>query len=133
MQLGTWIAKTWRGEGAPLPESMQTHTAPEEPTRNRLDWSYRTAREHAEALLAHVHDRRSGYGLILCDEILELYAEMLQDHGWAPRSWAPVAHEFDAICTGGTKPYAWVIVRGGQKKRRRVYPIPSRAEVDLAG
>src|SRR5262245_5470757 len=55
-----------------------------------------------------------------------LYSEMVIELGWAEQSWNPVARELDLICTGGRKPYAWIVTRTGQKRRLRVYPIPQR-------
>jgi hypothetical protein len=131
--------KSILGRRFDVSDSVRTHLQPAQSQynspvfSNRQKWRYRTARDHAEALLAHARDKLPDHGLLLFDEIIELYLDMLHDQGWAPRSWNPVAHELDLICTGGAKPYAWVIIRGGKKVRRRVYPIPRRREGLMGG
>ena len=64
--------------------------------------------------------------MIFYDQMIEFYTEALIEAGWEDRSWNPVARELDLICTGGRKPYEWITTRTGQKRRRRVYPIPGR-------
>lgn len=65
--------------------------------------------------------------MIFHDAILELYAEMVIELGWAEHSWNPIARQFDLVCTGGRKPYVWITTPTGKKRRLRVYPIPPRA------
>jgi hypothetical protein len=85
-----------------------------------------TPYEHGMAWVRHAQAsvNPDDFGLVLFEDAMELYLGMLDERGWAPRSWNPVAREIDLICTGGTKPYAWIITRGGKKARRRIYPIP---------
>jgi hypothetical protein len=88
---------------------------------------HHSPREHA--LLAIEWTRRNidlSIGMIFYDQMIEYYTEALIEAGWQDRSWNPVARELDLICTGGKKPYEWIITRTGQKRRRRVYPIPGR-------
>lgn len=81
-------------------------------------------REHAERFVAWLQDNNLAGCLIFHDAILELYAEMVIELGWAERSWNPVARQLDLICTGGRKPYEWILTPTGRKRRLRVYPIP---------
>jgi hypothetical protein len=84
---------------------------------------------HQHALLAIDWTQRNidlSVGMIFYDQMIEFYTEAVIEAGWRERSWNPIARELDLICTGGRKPYEWIITRTGQKRRRRVYPIPGR-------
>ena len=69
-----------------------------------------------------------GHGLLFHDALQELYAEAVNEAGWAARPWNPVSRHLDLICTGGRKPYVWVMTPTGRMKRRRHYPMPIGAE-----
>ena len=96
----------------------------------RADWlEHHTAQEHAQLLLNWI--RRNvelERGMIFHEAMQEFYAEAINDAGWAPRPWNPVARQVDLICTGGSKPYTWMMTARGRMKRRRYYPIPAAIE-----
>ena len=121
-------------ETAPTPGGVQTGSESAQ-NRCRTELSaaqmrvleHHSSREHA--LLAIDWTRRNidlNTGMIFYDQMIEFYTEAIIEAGWQERSWNPVARELDLICTGGRKPYEWIITRTGQKRRRRVYPIPGR-------
>ena len=90
------------------------------------------AEEHAALLLEWIQNNvESGHGLLFHDALQEFYAEAVNDAGWAAKPWNPVARHLDLICTGGCKPYVWVMTPTGRMKRRRYYPIPKGAELRL--
>ena len=141
------IAATWSGlrgrrdaKPASTPigvgtESSQNHLtrqlAEAEPVRSRrpTDWlEHHTAAEHAALLLRWIQENvdRSG-GMLFREAVQEFYAEAVNAAGWNPRPWNPVARELDLLCTGGGKPYQWVMSATGRMRRRRHYPIPARA------
>ena len=100
------------------PEPVQRRSSP------RI-LQHHSARDHALLLISWVQvNVNSAAGMLFHDEILEFYTEALIEAGWYERSWNPVARELDLICTGGRKPYEWTITKTGQKRRRRVYPLP---------
>lgn len=113
-----------------------------EPVRNRRrtgvsantnrNLEHHSVREHAESFVAWLQDNNLAGSLIFHDAILELYAEMMIELGWAERSWNPVARQLDLICTGGRKPYEWVATSTGRKRRMRVYPIPPATPTEKA-
>ena len=116
----------------PTPGPVQTGSEPAHHQRltevralPERDLEHHSPREHA--LLAIDWTRRNidlSTGMIFYDQMIEFYTEAIIEAGWQEKSWNPVARELDLICTGGRKPYEWIITRTGQKRRRRVYPIP---------
>ena len=92
-------------------------------TKGRLE--HHCAREHAERFVSWLQDNNFAGSTLLHEAILELYTEMVIEIGWVERSWNPIARDLDLICTGGRKPYEWVITRTGGKRRLRAYPIPA--------
>jgi hypothetical protein len=91
---------------------------------------HHSVEEHAALLLEWIqHNVELGHGLLFHDALQEFYAEAVNDAGWAAKPWNPVARHLDLICTGGCKPYVWVMTPTGRMKRRRHYPIPKRAEL----
>ena len=97
----------------------------------RADWlEHHTAREHAQLLVGWI--RRNvelERGMVFHEAMQEFYAEAIIDAGWAAKPWNPIAREVDLICTGGKKPYVWVMTPTGRMRRRRYYPIPATAEL----
>ena len=99
----------------------------ESTTIRQPDWlEHHTPQEHAELLLSwiqqNVDPRR---GLLFREAVQEFYAEAVNEAGWSPRPWNPIARQLDLLCTGGSKPYAWMTTATGRMKRRRYYPIPT--------
>ena len=91
---------------------------------------HHSADEHAALLLQWIRDNvEVGHGLLFHEALQEFYAEAVNDAGWAAKPWNPVARHLDLICTGGRKPYVWVMTSTGRMKRRRYYPIPIGAEL----
>ncbi len=86
---------------------------------------HRTAREHAERFIAWLQDNDLAGGMIFHEAILELYTEMVIELGWAERSWNPVARELDLICTGGRKPYEWIVTPHGPETPPACVPHPA--------
>ena len=115
-------------------ESAQRQCRNEVTTLPKRDLEHHSPHEHA--LLAIDWTQRNidlSTGMIFYDQMIAFYTEAVIEAGWRERSWNPIARELDLICTGGRKPYEWIFTRTGQKRRRRVYPIPgSRAEKDEA-
>ena len=110
-------------------ESAQRQCGNDVSTHPKRALEHHSLREHA--LLAIDWTRRNidpSTGIIFYDQMIEFYTEAVIEAGWHERSWNPIARELDLICTGGRKPYEWIITRTGQKRRRRVYPIPGRRE-----
>ena len=101
------------------------------PGERRADWlEHHTAQEHAQLLVGWI--RRNielERGLVFHEAIQEYYAEAVIEAGWAAKPWNPIAREMDLICTGGRKPYVWVMTPTGRMRRRRYYPIPKCAEI----
>ena len=95
------------------------------------DWlEHHTAQEHAQLLVSWI--RRNvelERGMVFHEAMQEYYAEAVIDAGWAAKPWNPIAREIDLICTGGRKPYVWVMSPTGRMRRRRYYPIPKAAEL----
>ena len=127
--------RIWRRRKAET-ESVR-HRSPDDgvssepaPLRQNDDWlEHHTAREHAHLLVGWI--RRNvelERGMVFHEAMREFYAEAINDAGWAPRPWNPVARQVDLICTGGSKPYTWMMTARGRMKRRRYYPIPAAIE-----
>jgi hypothetical protein len=94
---------------------------------------HHSAGEHAALLLEWIQNNvELRYGLLFHDALQEFYAEAVNDAGWAAKPWNPVARHLDLICTGGRKPYVWVMTPTGRMKRRRYYPIPKSTELRRA-
>lgn len=90
------------------------------PASNRQrDGEWRSAGEHAAALLAWLQAPGGLTGEIAAHEILEIYKDMCCQAGLAIRPWQPVAVELRKAL-GGDKTYAW---RG--RNRVRVYRVPT--------
>lgn len=85
----------------------------------RSDGEWRSAGEHAAALLSWLQAPGGLTGEIAADEILEIYRDMCCQAGLAVRPWQPVAVELRKAL-GGEKTYAW---RG--RNRVRVYRVPT--------
>ena len=101
------------------------------PGTRRADWlEHHTAQEHAQLLLSWIrHNVELDRGMVFHEAMQEYYAEAVIDAGWAAKPWNPIAREIDLICTGGKKPYVWVMSPTGRMRRRRYYPIPKCAEL----
>jgi hypothetical protein len=102
------------------------------PRRRTIDWlEHHPAADHARLLVRWMRTNvdPSG-GMVFREAMQEFYAEAVIEAGWAPRPWNPVARQLDLLCTGGAKPYCWVMSPTGRMKRRRYYPIPT-AEAQL--
>jgi hypothetical protein len=136
MMLDSFTGRLWRRRSTG-PDSVEHHSPhlgidsePALDARSR-DWlEHHCAEEHAALLLKWIQNNvELGYGLLFHDALQEFYAEAVNDAGWAAKPWNPVARHLDLICTGGCKPYAWVMTPTGRMKRRRYYPIPKRAEL----
>ena len=95
------------------------------------DWlEHHTAREHAQLLVGWIRSNvELDSGMVFHEAMQEYYAEAVIDAGWAAKPWNPIAREIDLICTGGRKPYVWVMSPTGRMRRRRYYPIPKAAEL----
>ena len=98
-----------RNEVSAIQERVLQHHSPREHALLVIDWTRRNI--------------DLSTGMIFYDQMIEFYTEAIIEAGWQERSWNPVARELDLICTGGRKPYEWVVTRTGHKRRRRVYPI----------
>jgi len=101
------------------------------PKRQRGDWlEHHTVREHAQLLVGWIRRNvEPERGIVFHEAMQEYYAEAIIDAGWAAKPWNPIAREVDLICTGGKKPYVWVMTPTGRMRRRRCYPIPNSAEL----
>jgi hypothetical protein len=122
-----WSGFLGRGTGSASrqPPPFQLHTKTE-PVRRHEDWlEHHTAEEHALLLLTwiqrNIDPRR---GMLFREAVQEFYTEALIEVGWGARPWNRVARELDLLCTGGRKPYQWVMSKTGRMHRRRHYPIP---------
>ena len=101
------------------------------PGERRADWlEHHTVQEHAQLLVGWI--RRNielERGMVFHEAIQEYYAEAVIEAGWAAKPWNPIAREMDLICTGGRKPYVWVMTPTGRMRGRRYYPIPKSVEL----
>jgi hypothetical protein len=90
------------------------------------DWfEHHTSQEHAAPLVRWIQENVDLMrGMLFRDAVQEFYAEAVNGAGWTPRPWNPVARELGLLCTGGAKPYVWVMSKTGRMRRRRHYPIP---------
>ena len=134
--LEAFSGRLWRRRNADT-DSVQ-HRSPDvgfgsepAPKRKCGDWlEHHTAREHAQLLLGWIlRNVELERGMVFHEAIQEYYAEAVIDAGWAAKPWNPIAREVDLICTGGRKPYVWVMTPTGRMRRRRYYPIPKCAEL----
>jgi hypothetical protein len=117
-------------------ESMQTcgpslPIGSESVQRRCQDWlEHHSPADHADLLVTWIRANIDTSRVTLFREgMQEFYAEAINDAGWAARPWNPVARHLDLICTGGRKPYVWVMTPTGRMRRRRCYPIPKSAEL----
>ena len=142
--IASWNGLLRRRGAIPAPKHVAVGT---EPPRNPLsrkfpdaesltvrcdiDWlEHHPPREHAVLLMRWVQQNvDSAQGMFFREAMQEFYAEAVNDAGWAARPWNPVARHLDLICTGGCKPYVWVMSPTGRMRRRRYYPIPKTAEL----
>jgi hypothetical protein len=144
------IAATWNGllsrrDRTRAPPTVGVDTEPSrgqvgcaslsaESVRRRTcdDWlEHHTPQEHAALLLRWIQENVDlTRGMLFREAVQEFYAEAVIGAGWNPRPWNPVAHELDLLCTGGAKPYVWVMAPTGRMHRRRHYPIPA-CEIDI--
>ena len=134
--LDAFAGRLWRRRNADA-DSVQ-HRSPEvgigsdpAPKRLRVDWlEHHTVREHAQLLVGWIcNNVELERGMVFHEAMQEYYAEAIIDAGWAAKPWNPIAREVDLICTGGKKPYTWVMTPTGRMRRRRYYPIPKTAEL----
>ena len=118
-------------------DSIRHHSpdagAGSEPASDRRggDWlEHHSVREHAQLLVSWIQRNvELERGLVFHEAMQEFYAEAIIDAGWAAKPWNPIAREMDLICTGGKKPYVWVMTPTGRLRRRRYYPIPRAANL----
>ena len=123
-----FLPRRLTGSDSALPRAATTHTVGSESVARRSDrWlEHHTAEEHAALLLRWIQNNVDlGHGLLFHEALQEFYAEAVNDAGWAAKPWNPVSRYLDLICTGGRKPYVWVMTPTGRMRRRRYYPIPS--------
>ena len=115
-------------DSVPPPRVGDASIGSESVTKKSETWlEHHTASEHASLLLEWVQDNvELGHGLLFHEALQEFYAEAVNEAGWAARPWSPVARQLDLICTGGKKPYTWVMTPTGRMRRRRYYPMPKR-------
>ena len=134
--LESFTGRLWRrrtaGTDSGQPRSVDAGIGSEPTPMGRgSDWlEHHTAGEHAQLLLGWI--RRNvelERGMVFHEAMQEYYAEAVIDAGWAANPWNPIARELDLICTGGKKPYVWVMTPTGRMRRRRYYPIPKCAEI----
>jgi hypothetical protein len=120
------------GSDSVMPPCGTVASASSESVARKSDtWlEHHTVEEHAALLLQWIQDNiEQGHGLLFHEALQEFYSEAVIDAGWAAKPWNPVARQLDLICTGGRKPYVWVMSPTGRMRRRRYYPIPKTAEL----